>query len=412
MIFRKTAIAALLTTGLAGVSGQAFAHQYYNLTGAGTVASGDSAIGFGIANSINGTDGVSANSNGTNRVANGTNTYTVGDLTANTLIPGTGTAAATATEVSGNLPYMWYSGQHTYGGTGNVVKANSSVVGVSAGATKREIFTGSSVTDNTGSLANVTGTGNGNSITLPNGQVIQAPSTGTWGTNVTTGLWNAYNAKNTGANASTWGTIMADLPTSGPNAGDHPYIAVAGNSAETGLGLDYGLIHISCGDNSATDNCATTGNVLTTISIKADTDYAANNLASGGLLDVALYRGADSSLSSSRTAAADITGAAPTDIQGSDLGAAIWSAHATSLSDLLSFSFIFNQAEWNATDTAGLSETNGFYTLVVGAHGGSALSGLTYDVLVTTSAVPVPGAVWLFGSAMAGLIGFGRRKNA
>ena len=27
------------------------------------------------------------------------------------------------------------------------------------------------------------------------------------------------------------------------------------------------------------------------------------------------------------------------------------------------------------------------------------------------SAVPVPGAVWLFGSALAGLIGFGRRRR-
>ncbi len=31
---------------------------------------------------------------------------------------------------------------------------------------------------------------------------------------------------------------------------------------------------------------------------------------------------------------------------------------------------------------------------------------------LTVTSVPVPGAVWLFGSAMAGLIGFGRRKQA
>lgn len=35
-----------------------------------------------------------------------------------------------------------------------------------------------------------------------------------------------------------------------------------------------------------------------------------------------------------------------------------------------------------------------------------------YKLIITTSAVPVPGAVWLFGSAMAGLVGFGRRKAA
>lgn len=380
MIFRKTAIAALFTTGLAGVSGQAFAHSYYNLTGAGTVASGNSAIGFGIANSINGTDGVSNNSNGTNRIANG-NAYDPANPANSSLISGTGTPAA-STEVSGNLPYMWYSGQHT----------------TATGVTKRELFTGASVTDATGNLVNITGTGNGNNLTLPNGQVITAPSTGTWGTNNPAGLWNAYNAKNTGTNLSTWGTIMADLPANG----DHPYLAVAGNSATTGLGLDYGLIHVSCGGNTATDNCVTnstgsTGDLLTTITLKNDADYSQFS----GLLDVALYRGVDKSLTSDRNATATL---GDTNLQGSSLGEAIWKASMSSTSDTLFHSFVFNQAEWDATDS--------FYTLVIGAHGGGALDGVTYDVLVTTSAVPVPGAVWLFGSAMAGLIGFGRRKAA
>jgi len=35
-----------------------------------------------------------------------------------------------------------------------------------------------------------------------------------------------------------------------------------------------------------------------------------------------------------------------------------------------------------------------------------------YVLDITTSPVPVPGTVWLFGSAMAGLISFGRRKAA
>jgi len=381
MNFRKSAIAALLTSGLAGVSSQAFAHSYYNLTGAGTVASGDAAIGFGIANSINGTDGVSANSNGTNRITNGTNTY---NATTNNYISGTGSPATTATETPGNLPYMWYSGQHTN----------------ATGVTKRALFTGSSVTDNTSNLVNISGTGNGNSITLPNGQVITAPSTGTWGSNTTASLWNAYNAKNTGTNASTWGTIMADLPGNG----DHPYLAVAGNSTESSLGLDYGLIHISCGTNTASDNCSSAGNIRATITIQNDSDYTNYN----GLLDVALYRSVDTSTTSNRNAA-DTFG--DSGFQGSNLGAAIWTASMSSTTDSLFYSFIFDQAEWNATGTPGY-ETNGFYTLVVGAHGGTGSTddAVAYSVLVTTAPVPVPGAVWLFGSAMAGLIGFGRRK--
>jgi len=404
MKFRKNLVSALLVGGsMAAISGQASAHSYYNLTGAGVPVAntaGDTAIGFGIANSINGTDGVSANSNGTNRIANG-NVYNPANPGNASFISGTGGPAGTATELSGNLPYMWYSGQHT--------KAD--------GVTKRELFTGSSVSDTTGNLTHITGTGNGNTITLPNGQSITAPSTGSWGTNNVAGLWNAYSTKNglaptpNAGNASTWGTIMADLPANG----DHPYQAVAGNSSTTGLGLDYGLIHISCGANSATDNCASAGNLLTTISVANDSDYSQYN----GLLDVALYRGADTSLVTSRNAAADITGVTgPTNIQGANLGAAIWSGHMTSVSDILSFSFIFNQAEWLATDTnsSGLfssGHTNGFYTLVIGGHGGLSSQGFAYDALITTSAapVPVPAAVWLFGSAMAGLIGFGRRKQ-
>ncbi len=376
-----------ITAALA-LSSSAHAHQYYNLTGAGAVGSSDSAIGFGIANSINGTDGVSANSNGTNRIANGTNTYNPLNPSANNLIPGTGTAATTATEVPGNLPYMWYSGQHSY----------------ADGVTKRDHYTGTSATDNTANmLSGLSGTASENtSLTLPNGITLNAPAGKNWGTNNTASLWKAYNDKNTGSNAATWGTTMADLPVDGS---DHPYLAVAGNSKDTSLGLDYGLLHISCGGNTASDNCSSLGDVLTTITIKNDSDYSDYN----GLLDVALYRNVDTSLTSNRNAT-DSFGAAG--FQGSNLGEAIWTASMDSVGDTLFYSFIFNQSEWSATGTAGY-ETNGFYTLVIGAHGGTGdvADAVVYDVLVTTSPVPVPGAVWLFGTGIAGLMGFARRKK-
>lgn len=63
----------------------------------------------------------------------------------------------------------------------------------------------------------------------------------------------------------------------------------------------------------------------------------------------------------------------------------------------------------------------GVYSLVVGGashplfdvDGITLLNDGTYGVVASLSVqpVPVPGAVWLFGSAMAGLIGFGRRKS-
>lgn len=377
-----------IATGIAAalaITPSAQAHSYYNLTGAGTVASGDSAIGFGIANSINGTDGVSANSNGTSRIADGSTTY---NATTNSFISGTGGPAATATETPGNLPYMWYSGQHTK----------------STGVTKRSLFTGSSVTDNTSNMLSgmTTPAANNTSLTLPNGDVLTAPTGANWGTNNTASLWNAYNAKNTGGNAATWGTVMADLPADG----NHPYLAVAGNSVETGQGLDYGLIHISCGTNTAGDNCASVGDIKATITIQNDSDYSQYN----GLLDVALYRSVDTSTTSDRNAA-DTFGAA--NFQGSNLGQAIWTASMSSTFDTLFYSFVFNQAEWAATGTPGY-ETNGFYTLVIGAHGGTGSTddAAAYSVLVTTSPVPIPGAIWLFGGALACLVRLGRRKAA
>lgn len=53
------------------------------------------------------------------------------------------------------------------------------------------------------------------------------------------------------------------------------------------------------------------------------------------------------------------------------------------------------------------------YSVYLGGNGvgrwGQNVAG--YEMKITTSAVPVPGAVWLFGSAMAGLLGLKRRKT-
>ena len=53
--------------------------------------------------------------------------------------------------------------------------------------------------------------------------------------------------------------------------------------------------------------------------------------------------------------------------------------------------------------------TGAWYSVVVG---GSSSAVGAYNFTANISSVPVPGAVWLFGSAMAGLIGFGKRKRA
>ena len=402
MIFHKSALAVIVATGLSGVSVSAFAHSYYNLTGVGATSSNNQGIGFGITNSINGTDGVAGYSNVATgapiKVANGINTAY--DANTNNIIAGTGTP----TVYNGGLPYMWYSGMHTYDN----------------GYTKREIYTGASNTDKTGQLfQNFLNSG----FKTADGTQLYGTASN-WGTNgALASQWQAYYQDTSGYTTpnTNYGPQIQNLPVSG----DHPYIAVAGNSSETGLGLDYGLLHVSCGGNTATDNCSTPQNgsslnVLETVTIKEDSTYSSINNATGGLLDVALYRGADTSLNSNRNAAANITGSAPSNIQGSDLGDAVWVGHATSIGDTLSFSFTFTQAEWNATDTyascvaqggSNCIHTNGMYTLVIGSHGGAANSGVVYDALFTASPVPVPGAVWLFGSALAGF-GLIKRKKA
>lgn len=69
-----------------------------------------------------------------------------------------------------------------------------------------------------------------------------------------------------------------------------------------------------------------------------------------------------------------------------------------------------------STATATLTRflTAGNYTLILGGYDGTfAGANLAYTTTISAAAspVPVPGAVWLFGSAMAGLIGFGKRKS-
>ena len=74
---------------------------------------------------------------------------------------------------------------------------------------------------------------------------------------------------------------------------------------------------------------------------------------------------------------------------------------------------------------AGINDGNGDYALALGFDIGSILSGSSVsfdyayvmglskdvvDVPIDPNAVPVPGAVWLFGTAIAGFMGFGRKK--
>ncbi len=57
---------------------------------------------------------------------------------------------------------------------------------------------------------------------------------------------------------------------------------------------------------------------------------------------------------------------------------------------------------WNRLEFAAI---NGIYGIDIGLRGSGAIDNLTYNV------VPVPAAIWLFGTALIGFIGFSRRTS-
>ncbi|MBD9355592.1 PEP-CTERM sorting domain-containing protein [Methylomonas albis] len=66
----------------------------------------------------------------------------------------------------------------------------------------------------------------------------------------------------------------------------------------------------------------------------------------------------------------------------------------------------------NINDIIFHADAGQVYTIVLGGYRNGAWGNTGDGYVLNVQAVPVPGAVWLFGSAMAGLIGFGGRRKA
>jgi hypothetical protein len=64
----------------------------------------------------------------------------------------------------------------------------------------------------------------------------------------------------------------------------------------------------------------------------------------------------------------------------------------------------------NLNNISFVAEAGQIYTIAIGGYKNGSWNTTTDGYKLSVSQVPVPGAVWLFGSAMAGLVGFGRRK--
>lgn len=345
---KKSTLVFAVATALLGPASTAFAHQTYNLTG----------VNVGLTNSINNTDGVS-NTGGYGPVGTGSPVRVAGDANAN--IPGTG---GLPTDYTGALPYNLYYGHHdaTY-----------------TAQTTRQGLTGTSSA-------------------------------------TTNSLWKAYAAQDASA---AWGALVPDIGSS------NPFYAVGAQSSvlnSTAGGLDYNLIHASAGTNNnafnvTTPSAAFGGAYIIDITVNRDAAWNSVN-DPNALLDVYLYRGSDTSSTANRTAAFDPSAVG---VQGSTLGtggangsALLWSASQAATASTLTFQLVIDGAEWAKTDAL-LGTLNdglaGYYTLIVGAHGGAADGGVAYTVTTHSYSVPIPAAVWLFGSALGGLGLFGRRKQ-
>jgi hypothetical protein len=264
---------------------------------------------------------------------------------------------AVSPEYAGNLPQMWYSGLHT----------------TAAGTTLRE-------------FGSVSGGAGGTTFANPANSLQSRIAT-----------YNTRDAIN-----NTTGAAGADGIADNIN---HPLpadaqIAVKGNSWLTGDGLDYGVFHVSCsaGTGTPAENCAASGPLNLSITLKN------LNANSNTLLGYALYGGWDTSSSSNRNAAFD--GTAPGGLdhpQGSSLGLGtlLSTGVMSSASDVLSYHRLF--------DTAEAQRYNGEYTMIIGALNNTADG--QYYLSVQTQAVPIPAAVWLFGSALGAMGVIGRRKT-
>jgi len=156
-----------------------------------------------------------------------------------------------------------------------------------------------------------------------------------------------------------------------------------------GNALDFGLIDLTV-----------TGDLL--IEVKADATQS--SLFTPGFT---LFSGWDTSATSSKHAAWNVNPAAPTTLGATGL---TYVGHASTTTAGGMVSAVFS----------GLSE--GHYSLWIGGNntgegiggststGGTGTTNQSYIANITASPVPLPAAVWLFGSALMGFLGLQKRK--
>ncbi len=295
-------------------------------------------------------------------------TYSIGDTAGGAVWLN---GIAWAPPASANIPSLGYIGIH--GGTVS---------------NKRVVETG---LNNTVAEINATAAGAGVTATDLLGGVFA----GITPVQSNTYLGQLNNFNNKPANASTQLSTTKSISVAENSWAGGVYDSSTGTF---NTGLLYGNIHTSTGTGNPEQNLmnmTTLGNEglkYLNITVGDDNMFSGNNL-----LAFSIYQGFATGPGLSGM---NLLGSVLANTIGQNIG----------LSILLTGNYI--------NDPAAAGE----YTIVVGDQGGAnaGFDGhikLGVEASATAlytnqiSAVPVPGAVWLFGSAMAGFIGFGRRKQ-
>ncbi len=436
MIFRKTAIAALLTTGLAGVSGQAFAHWssgpfLYNDAGTNPMYLANSNLASGVQN-LNGTGSNGPGTFGTS-TATGTTygTYTQTRSTGsaygwsagqdsvtwanshdnkglafslaqtskvsfriNTL--GTGvysvvqTGSTTGTDLSGNdwtPAFALFKGLATQssheGGAGNTT-LNANLPGYAWWSPYASANPYSATSD---ALYEST---TGNTYT---------GTEGTWGAYRSNGDWTAGRDISATAKFGNGTLIGTDQTLGGQNTRMLDYI-----NSETAAAGTHSLTSVEYTLGPGDYSIWVGGN---------DAGLAAEQMQNYKDLFFA-HQNNDATVTAQQTAFSNA--ASPAILAALTTNNTAQGSHTLTLAEKAAAQAVFDTAlaaepqavkdAYNAWQTAAApikTLDNAIAHLRLG-HG--------FTIQTTVTAVPVPGAVWLFGSAVAGLIGLGRRKHA
>jgi len=158
-----------------------------------------------------------------------------------------------------------------------------------------------------------------------------------------------------------------------------------------GNALDFGLIDLKAAGN---------------LTIRVEDDLS---LGSTFLPGFTLWQNWDNTTTSSKHGSWNANPFAPGNRGATNL---VYLGHASTSSSDGGINYSYDNGSSHAVEITFQNLAAGHYSLWIGGNGsGNTSVGQQYIATITAAPVPVPGAVWLFGSAMAGLVGFGRRKK-